>query len=238
MDVTIQVSARRCAVVLGLAVALLIAASIGASYLSFVPIASAFLSEVRESLVRLAWVDGEGNIPAWYSSAQLLFSSLLLAIIALGRKHQGGGYVVHWVLLSIIFAFLSLDETVQLHELSIRPIQDMFNATGFLYYGWIIPAGICVALLILGYLRFLAQLPARTRWLFLTAGAIFVGGAIGIEAVSGKHASLHGEQNLTYHLIITLEELFELAGIVVFIYALLDYIGRQFTRLGFNVISR
>jgi hypothetical protein len=114
----------------------------------------------------------------------------------------------------------------------------MFHTTGSLHYAWIIPAGICVALFVLGYLRFLAKLPAKTRRLFLLAGAIFVGGALGIEAVSGKHASLHGEQNLTYHLIIAVEELFEMAGVVVFIYALLDHISRQFTKVGFHFTSR
>jgi hypothetical protein len=78
-------------------------------------------------------------------------------------------------------------------------------------------------------------LPARTRRLFLAAGAIFVAGAIGVEAVSGMQASLHGEQNLTYHLVITVEELLEMTGIVIFIYALLDYIGGQLTTVGFHV---
>jgi hypothetical protein len=85
-----------------------------------------------------------------------------------------------------------------------------------------------VAIFVLGYYRFLMLLPRRTRSLFIAAGTIFVGGALGVEAVSGMQASLHGQQNLTYHAIITAEELFEMAGIVVFVYALLDYIGRQF----------
>jgi hypothetical protein len=134
--------------------------------------------------------------------------------------------------------FLSLDETAQLHELSIRPLQDGFGATGVFYYAWIIPAGLCIALFAVAYVNFLASLPARTRRLFLVAGITFVGGAIGVEAISGKHASLHGEGNLTYHLITTLEELFEMAGLVLFIYALLDYISRQFTRVSFHVTSQ
>lgn len=238
MDVAIPVSAKRCAAVLGAIVAALVAASLGTTFLSFIPIANPFLTEVQESVVRLAWVDGEANIPAWYSSSLLLLCALLLAAIAVAQKHQGGSHVVHWLVLSLIFAFLSLDETAQLHELSIRPLQDLFGLTGFLHYAWIIPAGLCVALFVLGYLSFLARLPARTRRLFLLAGAIFVGGAIGVEAVSGKHASLHGERNLTYHLIITVEELLEMAGVVIFIYALLDYISRQFAKLGFHVASR
>jgi hypothetical protein len=238
MDIAIPVSAKRCAIALGLTVVMLTAASVGASFLSFVPIDDPFLREVRESAVRLAWVDGEANIPAWFSAALLLSCAFLLAAIASAHRQHRGGYVGRWLVLSFIFGFLSLDETAQLHELSIAPLRDMFDTTGFLYYAWIIPAGICVALFVLGYLSFLAKLPARTRWLFLLAGALFVGGALGVEAVSGSHASLHGEQNLTYHLIITVEELCEMAGLVVFIYALLDYISRQFTTLRFHVASR
>jgi hypothetical protein len=238
MDVEIPVSAKRCAAALAFVVAVLVAGSLGASLLSFVAVENPFLNEVRESVVRLAWFDGEGNIPAWYSASLLLLCSVLLAAIACAERERRGGHIVHWLVLSLIFAFLSLDETAQLHELSIRPLQDLFGATGFLHYAWIIPAGLCVALFLSAYLSFLAKLPARTRRLFLTAGAIFVGGAIGIEALSGNQASLHGEENLTYHLIITLEELFEMAGLVLFIYALLDYIGRQFTRVSFHVASR
>jgi hypothetical protein len=124
-----------------------------------------------------------------------------------------------------------------LHELSIAPIRSAFGTTGLLYYGWIVPAGICVALLVLSYRRFLRSLPSRTRHLFLLAGAIFVGGAIGIEAVSGLHASVHGEESLIYHLIITVEELLEMSGVVLFIYALMDYMGRQIGRLSFDIDS-
>lgn len=237
MDVAIPVSAKRCAAALGLVMAVLMATSIGASYLAFVPIENAFLREARESVVRLAWVDGEGNIPAWYSASLLLLCSLLLAMIAFAHKQQRSGQRVGWLVLALVFAFLSLDETAQLHELSIPLIRDVFHTTGFFHYGWIIPAGLCVILFVLGYWRFLARLPATTRRLFLLAGTTFVAGALGVEAISGKHASLHGEQDLAYHLIVTVEELFEMTGVIVFIYALLDYISRQFIRLGFQVSS-
>jgi hypothetical protein len=183
----------------------------------------------------LAWVDGEGNIPTWYSAALLLISCLLLFAIARVHRHNGLGFVRHWLILSLVFLYLSLDETSQLHELSIPPIRSAFGTTGLLYYGWIVPAGICVALLVLSYRRFLRNLPTRTRNLFLLAGAVFVGGAIGIEAVSGLHASVHGEESLSYHLIITVEELLEMSGVVLFIYALMDYMGHQMSRLSFDI---
>jgi hypothetical protein len=238
IDLAIPVSAKRWALAFGLGVLVLVAASIGASFVAFVPLDDPFLTDVRDSVVRLAWFDGEGNIPAWYSASLLLLCALLLAAIAAAHRQQRTGPVVRWLILSSIFVFLSLDEIAQLHELSIRPLRDTFHTTGFFYYGWIIPAGVCVALFTLAYLPLLRKLPSSTRWLFLLAGSLYVGGALGVEAVSGRHASLHGEHNLIYHLIVTVEELLEMAGLVVFIYALLDYIGRRFPRLAFNVAGR
>jgi len=238
MEVAISVSAKRCAAALGLVVVILIAASLGATLLSFVTLHDPVLSKVRDSVVRLIWVDEEGNIPAWYSASLLLLCSLLLAAIGAVTRHQQRSYVAHWLILSLVFLFLSLDETAQLHERSIEPLRNAFGTTGFLYYAWIVPAGVCVILLALGYLRFLATLPRRTSRLFLLAGAVFVGAAIGIEAVSAKHASLPGEKDLTYHLIVTAEEMFEMAGLVLFIYALLDYIGREYTKVTLQVAGR
>jgi hypothetical protein len=233
----IAISAKRAATLLGLLLLLLVAASLGASYLSFTAVQDPFLQQVSKSLVRLTWVDVEGNIPTWYSASLLLLCALLLAFIAAaqrGREHEPKR---GWAMLSFIFGILSLDETAQLHELSIAPLQRLFHATGWFYYAWIVPAGFAVAVLVLGYVRFLGRLRVRTRRLFLLAGGIFLSGALGIEAVSGRQAYLHGEHNLTYHLIITAEELFEMTGVIIFIYALLDYIGHRFDRLVIHVFD-
>jgi hypothetical protein len=227
MSLTIQVSAKRCALVLSLVVLVLVVASLGASYLALVPVTHPLLLKVRESVIRLVWLDGECNIPSWFSSCLLLVASSLLALIGIAERRQRAEFTGRWLVLSLIFAFLSLDETAQLHELSIIPLRNTFHTTGLLLYPWIIPAGVAVAILGLSYLRFLAKLPTRTRWLFVAAGITYVGGAIGFEALSGSQASLGGEHTLAYHLTITVEELLEMTGVVVFIYGLLDYIGHR-----------
>jgi hypothetical protein len=234
MDVLIPVSAKRWTSILSVVVMMLVAASVCASFLSFLPVQDPFLQQVRGSLVRLAWVDGEGNIPTWYSASALLLCSFVLAVIAIAHRQSGIRYGAHWAGLALIFAFLSMDETVQIHELAITPLRDAFHTTGYFYYGWVIPAAVCVLLFVLAYLKFLVNLPTRTRWLFLISGAIYVVGALGLEALSGKQASLHGEQTPLYHAIVTFEELFEMMGVVLFIYALLDYLSRQFPTVSFR----
>ncbi|MFL5402639.1 MAG: hypothetical protein ACJ8BF_07460 [Gemmatimonadales bacterium] len=237
MDIAIHVSVKRCAVALSLIVLLLVVASLGASYLSLASNASPLLLKIRDSFIRLVWLDQECNIPSWFSSCLLLAASFLLGLIALAHKQQDGDFS-RWALLALIFAFLSLDETAQLHELSIAPLRERFHTGGFLLYPWIVPAAVGVAVLGVMYLRFLARLPRTTRRLLLLAGAVYVGGAIGVEALSGKEASLQGEHNLTYHMIITVEELLEMTGVIIFIYALLDYIGRQFPVIRLHVAGQ
>jgi len=180
---------------------------------------------LRDTFAPLFNVDAELSIPTAYSWSALLVCSILLAIIAHAKKLAGERYVRHWQALSIIFLYLSLDEAVSIHENMIEPLRATFNTSGFLYYAWVIPGAILVFICFLAFLRFLTALPAKTRRLFLLAGSIYVGGAIGIELVGGYHADLYAQQNMMYAIITTIEELFEMLGIVVFIYALLSYMS-------------
>jgi hypothetical protein len=50
-----------------------------------------------------------------------------------------------------------------------------------------------------------------------------VGGAIGGEALGGWYASHHGDHNLTYALLVAIEEGLEIAGLTLFLRGLLDY---------------
>ena len=185
--------------------------------------------------VNLFKLDGEGNIPALYSIFALLLSSALIAIIAFAKKKEDAPYRLHWKALSIIFLFLSLDEAASLHEMTTKPLRSALNASGFLLYTWVILGAVFVLIFVLAYLRFLADLPRKTRNLFLVAGAIFVGGALGMEMIGGYHRSLYIGQRvllsricnfiLNYHMISVVEELLEMLGIVVFIYALMSYIS-------------
>jgi hypothetical protein len=72
-------------------------------------------------------------------------------------------------------------------------------------------------------MKFLLHLPAKTRLRFLIAATIYLGGAIGVELFGSQHAELYGYENLTYSMIATLEESLEMTGLIVFIWALMNY---------------
>lgn len=179
----------------------------------------------------------ENNLPTFFSSLDLAIASLLLGIIAALSKRAGKPYNWHWTLLSLIFLFLSLDEVASLHELSARPTQTILGVSGVFYFAWVIPAGLLLIILGLAYFKFLMHLPSRTRLIFMVAAAMYVGGALGFEMTEGQYVELFGKETLAYSFLVLIEETFEMTGIVVFVYALLDYLRRQFGEIQILVES-
>ncbi len=178
-------------------------------------------------IIPLLYVDYEGNLPTWYSSIALLLSSVVLCLIALSKRAEKDRYTFHWFFLSGLFFLLSMDEVASIHECAIEPMRKLIDAQGALHYAWVIPGGVFVLMVACFLLRFLISLPARTRNLFLLAGTVFVGGAIGVEMISASHAFSHGEKNLQYSLIITFEEAMEMLGVIIFIHASLEYLCKN-----------
>ena len=185
-------------------------------------------------LVPLFDFDTERNIPTLYSSIALIISSALLFLIALSSKKIQSSYI-SWLGLSLIFLFLSIDEIYSIHESLIVPAREFFEASGFLYYAWVIPYGIALVVFIVMYSKFLFDLPRNIMLLFLASGAIFVSGAIGFEMLGGRQADLFGDNNILYSFYYTCEELFEMLGVAIFIYTLLTYIVNQSKSLTISV---
>jgi hypothetical protein len=67
------------------------------------------------------------------------------------------------------------------------------------------------------------------------AATLFLGGALGVELVGSRYAEFHGGENLTYNIIATVEESLEMAGVIVFIYALLKYIADNYEEVRFRL---
>jgi hypothetical protein len=85
-------------------------------------------------------------------------------------------------------------------------------------------------------MRFLAHLPRRTRYQFLTAGAIFVIGAIGLEMVTASYEEAYDSMGIA--VLTAGEELCEMLGVVIFIYALCSYISSYIKNIQVSVIDK
>jgi hypothetical protein len=80
-----------------------------------------------------------------------------------------------------------------------------------------------VLIFVLAYLRFLRDLPKTTRLLFIVSGAVYVGGALGMDMLGGYFKSHPLGSFDMQPIMITIEEFMENMGIVLFIFALLSY---------------
>jgi len=177
----------------------------------------------------------EGNLPTYYSSFLLLFSALLLFVIIIKEKSDKSPDVPYWVILTIGFLYLSLDEMLTLHEsfsLFVREVTN-YSGQGVFRSPWVIAGTIIVVLLILVFIRFLIHLKPKTRFVFLLAGFLYFGGAIGFEIIENIYAEMHGH-NLVYSMMQNVEEGMEMAGTIVFISGMLDFISENSRTLTFG----
>ena len=167
----------------------------------------------------------EASIPSWYSVSLLLACAMLLAIITVAKRQATDRYARHWFWLTLIFLTLSIDDAADLHGHTSYKLQEMFETGGLLTYAWVIPAGAGCVAVGLAYLRFLRDLPPPIRWRFVIGGALFVAGALVMEMIEGRYDTQHGVENMPYRIMVAIEESLEMAGIVIFISALLTYLA-------------
>ena len=190
-------------------------------------------------LVRLFYVDYENTLPSFFSASLLLIAALLLALIATLKQTAHATYRFQWALLSVTFLFMAIDEAASIHEMLIGPMRGLLGqqARGVFFFAWVIP-GFAIAMIFgLSYLRFLLHLPFTTRWHVVLAATLYLGGAIGMELIGGRYADVHGMENLTYSMLATVEESLEMAGVIVFIYALLHYIADNYREIRVQLVS-
>jgi hypothetical protein len=183
-------------------------------------------------------VDREKNLPSLYSAATLFLCASLLAVITWVKRQNRDRYVLHWGFLSFIFLFLAADEWTSLHEKTIKPLRALLGSSdGALHFAWVIPGALFVGVVAIAYLKFLSDLPSQTKRLILLAGTLYVGGTLGMEMVDGAYADQNGWriwgseglkpslEALVYTLLMTCEEALEMVGVLIFIYALISYLG-------------
>lgn len=181
---------------------------------------------VIEALFQKFSLSSERSPPAFFSFLLLLTCAIWLGLTAIHERQLGSRWWRHWAFLAIMFMLMSYDDAAQIHERMIEPLRELLGVDGFFYYAWVIPGIILVAVIFVVYLPFLYHLPPVFAGLFVLSGAIFVGGAIGIEMISGKYIDEYG-RDLIYRLITTAEESFEMLGLWLFIYSLMKYLTRQ-----------
>lgn len=176
-------------------------------------------------------LDGENSLPTWMSVIQLFAVATLLFLAAANNRQQV--HVPNAILLiaGLVFVWLSADEQAQLHEnltyQSRRLGMDEFAAIGP-WGAWIYAyaaLGVLGLALCWKYVRALWRHFRPVAVVGLAGAAVYIAGAAGFEAASfpiRESADTH-----SIHLVmIAFEELLEMIGVSVILYAALTLANR------------
>lgn len=169
----------------------------------------------------------ENTVPAWFSSMLLLLVAYHAYLVSQLTSEHVDRFRRYWRLFAAIFLFLSLDESAALHE----RVQSVLELHGgavarSIKFVWVIPALLVCASLSVAYLRFVVALPSSIRWRLVAAGAIYIGGAAGMELVGGSIYT-HFGNGLLYLLTTVLEEMLEMSGALLCLHTLTIVLQRD-----------
>jgi hypothetical protein len=174
--------------------------------------------QILFALVPLFDLDGEGNLPNLFSVFLLASCAALLAGIgAFEARREARRY---WYGMSIVAAYVMIDEGAQIHELVGSAIHHFLHTSGYLYYGWVIPATAVLGTLGFLYARFFFSLEPRLRLRLAVGVVAYVAGAYGMELISGAYRTSH-PADFTFSMMATVEETLEAVGLLLLLRALL-----------------
>jgi len=194
--------------------------------------ATGAMGEFDESLRRLFNPDLEANFATWVATALLLLAAALIGLVAKAKVDAQDRFQRHWVLFFAMVMFFSIDEAAQLHEMIIRPTQQLLGAPPEAAWVWTIPGSLLLVIFAVVSYRFLAGQARLLRRLLILAFGLYVFGAFGLEIFGGV---VVGRDRLTaFEITIAFEEFFEMSGVVVLIYAVMGVLASLRVQLSFD----
>ncbi len=169
-------------------------------------------------------VEEEANFPTYYSTLLLLVAACLLAIVARTMQLTADALWTRWRALAVLFFFLSVDEVAGVHEEVGKAVPETDALGGTLYYGWVVVYAVLVVAVGWYILPALRALPRAHRMRFVLSAVVYVSGALFVELIEGAITIRTGDETWRYQLVSTVQEVAEMLGVALFIWALLKFI--------------
>lgn len=174
----------------------------------------------EHSVPRQFDLNGEGNLAAWFQSFLLLLCALSVLALASHYRARRAPLAHRWVALSGLFALMAIDETAQLHDMFTGPLRRGLEIDfGIFYFAWLLPAVAFLAACAWYFAPIALSLPGTVHRRLLVAVGVYLSGAVVVEMISGFVVE-SGRQSTPYHLVLTIEESCEIAGITLVLGAL------------------
>ncbi len=167
----------------------------------------------------------EFNLPTWIASI-LLVTGAVSAAAAAQRNHDDAALRRGFLIIAAALTYVSLDEATYLHERASEPLRDWFGFDGALYWAWVLPAFVFIAVLAWLLWPFLHRLPADVRRDMLVSAGIYVSCAAGLEMLDALAYSVNESPGVVTELLTIVEECGEMLAALFFISTMVRYLGR------------
>jgi len=177
--------------------------------------------------VQMFDLDMERNVPTVFSSLILAIAALCFYLLSKTKESKKHKKTKYWLGLSGVFLFLSFDEGAKIHEKLGDYTENFVDATGYLYYPWVLSYGTFVLILVTLYFKFFWKMPKKIFWSFMLSACIYITGAVGFELLGANESSAHGTDTVTYSVLYTIEESLEMYGVIYLIWILLTLLERK-----------
>jgi hypothetical protein len=162
-------------------------------------------------------VGREINVPTWFSAGLWSVIGLITGYCA----RTAARFRISWGFFSFIAFFLSLDETLELHERLDVIGAEMATYLPFdLGFTWVLPGVLIAAVLCAFLVRLMLSLPGTVKLGLLASGVVFVSGAVGVETLSGLVLAEQGFAP-SFFVLTLIEETLEMAGLALAVASLL-----------------
>jgi hypothetical protein len=183
--ISLVVNRRKLSIALGAVFVVLLVAHLVAVLLRYKFMPESSLAEKWDHFFNM---DQEANFPTYFNT--ILLFMVAQTFFLMGKSKEGNNdfyFRTYWYFLSVIFVFLSIDELASIHEWFIDLIPHVFGigGTGIFKFAWIVPYGIFVIALGFYSITFLLSLKKEYQVKYLIAGAVYISGAVIVEAFGG-----------------------------------------------------
>jgi len=175
--------------------------------------------------------DDEASVPTWISQLLFLLISASAGLLVVLEKIKPRKIL--WGIVSIVALIGSLDEVATLHENVLQSLHLLSfdeSSPTILANAWLF----IVPFLLIATVVFVAKattlLPKRTIRLIVIAATVYLIGAVVTDIVtSSAIADSNSSTFMTEGVLVAIEELLELIGLSIMLYATVDYTERKFS---------
>jgi hypothetical protein len=184
-----------------------------------------YFALILKSPYEAAWrfyFDKRLNFPFFFSVA-LLFLTLYFIYGIVQQVQKDASQVVFWKVLGLVFILFAIDESIDLHnkfkKVTYGTIAS-YDQTSLSHYVWVIPYVLVFGILMILILRNATHIPPYLKRDLAIAAILFLFGAVCMEFYGTYYYAFNQKTDLHLLLIKTVEELFQMIGLIVFIHVL------------------